>query len=226
MDYEANRRLFPNLLAERKNQTRIWMGLFGVMLAYHFVANWHRDGVVVDLKLAATKCEPVVLDQFGQNIPVVSISSADMSVVDGLVFARLKDTVECLRKLDPEAGAMEACWRKQMTLFRHEEAKNKLQAFRALQFPSREAVAKRLRYETVEVDGVTFMKPDSNLPHRYLLRWNEKHVDRSGNAISRKPESWSGLFDVELVQLDPRSGDPNPVHIKTFSWKRDDVSGS
>jgi hypothetical protein len=163
------------------------------------------------------------LDQHGNNIPVVAIDSAEQSVVDGLVFARLRDTVECLRKLDPEPSAMEHCYARNRTLFRHDEAKTKLAEYRAAAWGSSTQLAKRLRSETVEVDGVTFIKPDATLPYRYLLRWNEKHIDRSGNSIGRKPEAWSGMFDVELVQLDPRSGDPNPVLIKTFSWKRDDV---
>jgi hypothetical protein len=121
---------------------------------------------------------------------------------------------------------MESCWKKQMTLFRHDESKNKLAAYRAQVFPTKDALIKRLKYETVEIDRVTFIKPDATLPFRYLLRWNERHIDRSGNQIGRVAESWSGMFDVELVHLDPRSGDPNPVLIKTFSWKRDDVSGS
>lgn len=193
-------------------------------IAFGFYESWDAKHLITSAKLAAAKCEPIVLDEDGRRLHAAPMSSQDMTKVDGMVFGRLTDVVGCIRGLDSNPKLVSRCWIETTPLF-VDKAAAKLNEYRAAEFASAKQIRDRIAKESIDVVVRAWDKPDDDLKGRYWLRWTEQHRYPDGK-VAGDPETWSGTFDVELVIPDGRDGTWNPVLVTDWSVRRDVVHGS
>lgn len=207
--------MLPGLIGTSVKREIALATALAVVGAYAGATAWTSRSQLAECKAEKRNGWVAVLNGQGERLDVTVVGADDWRLADGMVKRELGDVVRCMRALDPVADVTIKCWEEKSQLF-FGDAKKSIEAYGKELFPNADSVARRLRMESISVELQSWQKPDVHAPSRFLLTWTETH--KATNGLKPVRETWSGLFDVDLVPIDPKLNN-SPLRIVRYEWR-------